>query len=300
MDDEYVRNAINQHYRPEFFQRIVGQMSIQAWRYGKADIRHEQRITVRRSFCDYRRADRRAGTGTIIDNEWRTPRVRQFLADGACEDVDAAARRIHDDEAHRFNGVIDRCGNSLSRPHQRKQRNDCGTETSSHFSGSSIMPSQSRLPWLRRHPCILCETPGATAGQTSEHRTARKSARSGIIEIENTSEDLACCKEAGNGLVVGIHHLGFVGDFESAESKSNAASNGVCLERRRIDGLRPVRFWHDETNRAFPILDVWIERHLFRHRLIELADRLETLRLVDVLQLFDQFFQRIRRDLGYV
>ena len=133
-------------------------------------------------------------------------------------------------------------------------------------------------------PAILPNTaPGHQAGAA------------GIVEIEQPADQFAGGIEAADRLVVGVEHLGVGVDAQPAERESDAAGHRVALERRLIDGVRPIALVDGEPLGAPAILDVGIERNVGSHRRVVFGDGLEELLRVHAFELLRELLDRVGR-----
>src|ERR1700757_2444079 len=155
----------------------------------------------------------------------------------------------------------------------------CGIGTSNELSNS--IPRS-----------ILARARGRGARDAAEHRARGQAGAAGIVEIEQSPDQFAGGIEAADRLVVGIEYFGVGGDAHTAEGKGEAAGDRVALERRLIDGVRPVALIAGEALGASPVLDVRIERNVAAHGLIVLGDGLEKLLRVHAVELVRKFFDR--------
>src|SRR5262249_37432061 len=145
---------------------------------------------------------------------------------------------------------------------------------------------------------ILARARGRSARDAAEHRARGQAGAAGIVEIEQSPDQFAGGIEAADRLVVGIEHFGVGGDAHAAEGEGEAAGHRVALERRLVDGIRPVALVDGEALGASPVLDVRIERNVAAHGLIVLGDSLEKLLRVHAVELVREFLDRIGDDLG--
>src|SRR4030088_1528428 len=104
------------------------------------------------------------------------------------------------------------------------------------------------------------------SGDPAEHGAGHQSGAAGIVEIEQVADKFAGRVQAGNDVAVAVDDAGFGVDLEAAEGEGDAAGHGIGLERRLVDGVRPVRFWNWQANRAAAILDVGIEGNVTPYR----------------------------------
>ena len=80
------------------------------------------------------------------------------------------------------------------------------------------------------------------AGDPPEHRAGHQAGAARIVEVEQAAHQLARRVQAGNRMAVGIDDAALGIDLEPAEREGHPAGHRVGLERRLIDGVRPVRF----------------------------------------------------------
>src|SRR5882762_2810009 len=92
-----------------------------------------------------------------------------------------------------------------------------------------------------------------------EHCTVREAAASGVIEVENSADQLTGRVQPRNRLSVGRHYLRVGVDAQAAEAEGDPAGHRVGFEGRRVDGVRPVRLVHRKPRRAAAVLDVGVE-----------------------------------------
>src|SRR5262245_14432893 len=145
---------------------------------------------------------------------------------------------------------------------------------------------------------ILARARGRGARDAAEHRARGQAGAAGIVEIEQSPDQFAGGIEAADRLVVGIEHLGVGGDAHAAEGEGEAAGHRVALERRLVDGVRPVALVDGKALGAPAVLDVRIERNVAAHGLIVFGDGLEKLLRVYAVELAREFLDRIGDDLG--
>ena len=83
---------------------------------------------------------------------------------------------------------------------------------------------------------------GGCAGNLAEHRSAGESRASGIVEVKNPAYHFSGRKQAGNGHVADVHHLGLGRSLDATECEGDTAGDSIRLERRLIQSLRPIGF----------------------------------------------------------
>src|SRR5712692_3263456 len=102
-------------------------------------------------------------------------------------------------------------------------------------------------------------------GDASEYRAVGEAGPPRVVEVENPADQFAGRVQARNRLAIGRHHLRAGIDAQPAEGEGDPAGDGVGLERRRVEGVRPVRLLHREPRRAAAVLDVGVERNVRSH-----------------------------------
>ena len=91
----------------------------------------------------------------------------------------------------------------------------------------------------------------------------------------------------------------FAFDAQSAESKRNAAGRRVCIERRSIERLRPIRFRRLDADGAFAVFHCMFKGNVLAHRRVVVAYRFQKSGRIDTLQLRRQFLKGIGALLGH-
>src|SRR4029077_4990489 len=108
----------------------------------------------------------------------------------------------------------------------------CDAGRDGEVSAPATIRLRSRIPRPR----------GAVAGDAAEHAAGHQAGAARIVEVEDAADQLARRVEAGDRIHVAVDHLAGVGvDAHAAEREADAATDLVGLERRLIDGIRPVR-----------------------------------------------------------
>ena len=101
-----------------------------------------------------------------------------------------------------------------------------------------------------------------------------------------------------DGLVVGVEHLRFVVDAQTAERECDTASHGITLKGGRIDGVRPVAFVNGQTRCTPPILYVRIKRHVNAHGFVPFTNSLEEFGRVHPIEPLCKLLDGVRRHPG--
>ena len=139
-----------------------------------------------------------------------------------------------------------------------------------------------------------------SARAPAEYCARDESAAARIIEVEQSAYHLACRIEPRDIASTDILHIGVGRNLDAAESEGHAAGDGISLERRLVDRIRPIRFWNFKTRRAAAILDDRRKRHVLLHRFVVFRDRGEECFRIDAFQFTGELLQRIGDDLGYL
>src|SRR5262245_49091899 len=145
---------------------------------------------------------------------------------------------------------------------------------------------------------ILAGAARRRARDAAEHRARGQPGAAGIVEIEQPAHELAGGIEDADRLVIGVEHLGVVSDAHTAEGEGEPAGHRVALERRLVDGVRPIALVDGEAFRAPAVLDVGIERNVGAYRLVVLGDGREELLRVHALELVREILDGVGDDLG--
>src|SRR6185312_15573539 len=132
----------------------------------------------------------------------------------------------------------------------------------------------------------------------SEHRPCHESRTAGIIKIEQSPYEFAGRVKAWDCIVFDIENLRICIDLQAAERKGDAAPDRIRLERRLLDGIRPVRLVHCQSGSGPAILDIGVEFNVAFDRSIVLIDGLHKRGRVHVLHALDKLFERIRQHFG--
>ena len=82
-----------------------------------------------------------------------------------------------------------------------------------------------------------------SARAPAEYCARDESAAARIIEVEQSAYHLACRIEPRDIASTDILHIGVGRNLDAAESEGHAAGDGISLERRLVDRIRPIRFW---------------------------------------------------------
>src|SRR5215831_13061639 len=109
---------------------------------------------------------------------------------------------------------------------------------------------------------VLSGARGAGAGDAPEHRARGQAGAAGIVEIEQPADQLARGIKPADRLVVGVHHLAIRCDAHTAEGEGDATGHRVALERRSVDGVRPVALVDRQAFGAAAVLHVGVERNV--------------------------------------
>src|SRR5882762_162171 len=133
-----------------------------------------------------------------------------------------------------------------------------------------------------------------------EHCTVREAAASGVIEVENSADQLTGRVQPRNRVSVGRHHLRVRVDAQAAEVEGDPAGHRVGFEGWRVDGVRPVRLVDREPGCAAPVLDVGFEWNVRSHGRVVGFDLFLCGMGVYVVELLDQFLQRVRGDFRHL
>src|SRR3954471_17302223 len=118
-----------------------------------------------------------------------------------------------------------------------------------------------------RQPNMLCLCDSgvpcrrrALAGDAAEHSAGHQAGTARIVEIEYPAHELAGRIQAWNWIHIGINHLAAIRvDSHAAEGERQPAADLIALERRLLDGVRPVRLVDLEAHGRAAVLDVRIE-----------------------------------------
>src|SRR6266853_2531488 len=92
-------------------------------------------------------------------------------------------------------------------------------------------------------------------GDAPEYRAVRQAGAAGVVEVENSADELSSRVQPRDGLSVSGHHLRVRIDAQPAETERDAAGYRVGLEGRGIKSVRPVRFIHRQSRGAAAVLD---------------------------------------------
>src|SRR5436190_17708859 len=163
-----------------------------------------------------------------------------------------------------------RAGPSRPRPESAALRKNCR------------IPLPGMPGWKRS---VLVRAGCCSPGDAAEHGAGSEPGASGIVEIEQSADQLAGGIKAADGLVIGIENFAIGSDAQPAERKGHTASHRISLEWRLIDGVCPVALVHEEALGAAPILDVRIEGDIAAHRLVVFGYSCEELLGVDAVEL---------------
>src|SRR6516165_8407959 len=145
-------------------------------------------------------------------------------------------------------------------------------------SRSEPAPMRWRLQVLRgTAPC-------GSAGNPAEHSACHKASAARIVEIENATDELACSVQPRDGMAVSVNDASLGVNLQPAKRKSDAASHSVSLERRRVYGVGPIRFWDWQSFSASAILSVRIELNIGVHRFVIVVDGSEGALRINILQ----------------
>ncbi len=151
----------------------------------------------------------------------------------------------------------------------------------------SCRSSEGRSDWIIANGGFRLGWSFAPAlGDLAEHGARHQARAARIIEVEQAADQFARRIKAADRLIVGIEHLAVGIDAQAAERKRDAAGDRVALERRRVDGVRPIAFGDSEALRAAAVLDVRIERHVDLYRGVVVLDRLREIRRRSRLRAF--------------
>ena len=97
------------------------------------------------------------------------------------------------------------------------------------------------------------------AGKASEDRARRETGASGIVEVEEATDEFACCKEAVDGSEITVENVGGRVDAQATEREGDAAGDGVGLEGRLINGVGPVRLGDGQPFGGPSVPDIGVE-----------------------------------------
>src|SRR5258706_249483 len=195
----------------------------------------------------------------------------------------AAARSAPISAWVRKNGVFMLRSTTLSQPFSGKPSN---------FSSHAAPPFTSGTRSFRKKRSVAMAPCRARARDPAEPRAVGQPGPAGIVEPEDAADQLARGVETGNRLAVGRDHLRIRVDLQAAEAERDAAGHSVGFEGRRVDGVRPVGLVDSQVSRAPAVLHVGIEGNLGVHREVVVLDFAQFLRLVGVLELAAELFQR--------
>src|SRR3990172_4164692 len=81
---------------------------------------------------------------------------------------------------------------------------------------------------------------GARAGEPAEHRAGGEPGAARVVVIEDAAHQLAGGVEPGDGLAGGVLDFALPADLDAAKAEGDAAGDAVGLERRLVNGIRPV------------------------------------------------------------
>src|SRR2546427_9632912 len=106
---------------------------------------------------------------------------------------------------------------------------------------------------IRRSPSAIRSVTGGTrslpSGNTSEYRTNRHPESGQVALAENVAgHDLACRENVW--VRSEALHLSPLIHFHSEISERDSRPQRIAMERRAVNGLRPVRLWWMDTFRA--------------------------------------------------
>src|SRR5436309_3329294 len=89
--------------------------------------------------------------------------------------------------------------------------------------------------------CGLCR---ACSGDAPEDRPVGEAGSARVVEKEDSTYQLSRSIETRDRIAVGRHHLRFGVDAQPAEAEGDTAGDGVGLEGRGVEGVRPVGLVH--------------------------------------------------------
>ena len=139
----------------------------------------------------------------------------------------------------------------------------------------------------RASPCRGSLPPGLrrTPRNSPEHRARHQTRAPGIVEVEQSADQLAGAVQPRNRTLGGVEDTAPGVDPQAPERESDSAGHGIGLERRRVEALRPVRLRHLEPVGAASVLDRRVERDIGAHGVVVGPDGAEEPLRVDALEL---------------
>src|SRR4051812_6568347 len=96
----------------------------------------------------------------------------------------------------------------------------------------------------------LCMSRGFAPRDAAEHRAGHEARASGIVEIEETADELPRGVETANRPIGHVEDVRGRVDLQSTERECDATCHRVCAERRFLDRVRPVRLLDREARGA--------------------------------------------------
>ena len=137
---------------------------------------------------------------------------------------------------------------------------------------------------------MLCRVPSGDAAEDGAGHQARAA---GVIVIEESTDDLARCIEAGDRMAGHILDRSIVGDLEAAERKRDAGRHTIGLVGRGIEALGPIGLVRRKPARPEAVADVGIERHLRPRRGVEGAHAHQKAARIDAVEPLGQRLEAV-------